>query len=358
MKPKSSFFCLWNIQVVTMKLFQRSYHPWKTVALLGYVASCFGNLHRSREVAAFTSPSVSRPTALVTGSTDGIGLTTAKNLAAKGYNVLIHGRSEARIADAVDAAQSFCENHSNNPGRIVPLPAADISTLHGCEKLVDNVKSILEQNDDLAALTVLMNNAGVYQKSFSQTADGLETTFAVNVLAPFVITSMLCDILLLQSKSRIVIASSISQGRSIRDWDDVAYCNRGYSAHGAYSDSKLLDAMLSMEMASRLQQASLGTDRITCNCLDPGTVNTKMLLEGWGRIGINVDDALDQTYLCSSPEVEYMTGGYFIWKSLRRASSDAYDVSERNKLWSLLSNLAPQASKEWNSAVSAAGVTD
>jgi NAD(P)-dependent dehydrogenase (short-subunit alcohol dehydrogenase family) len=307
-----------------------------------------------RHVSAFASSSATplRPTALVTGSTDGIGVTTAKNLAAKGYNVLVHGRNEARIARAVDTVQSFCNNHSNDPGRVVPLPAADISTVHGCEKLVASVKSTLERNDDLAALTVLMNNAGVYEESLSRTSDGLEMTFAVNVLAPFVITSLLLSTLLSQPKSRIVIASSISQGRSIPDWDDVAFCRRGYSAHGAYSDSKLLDAMLSMEIASRLKQAGLGTDRITCNCLDPGTVNTKMLLAGWGRCGIDVEDALDQTYLCSSPEVENVTGEYFVWKSSRTASSDAYNTKERDKLWALLSNFAPDAAKEWNVALS------
>jgi hypothetical protein len=113
--------------------------------------------------------------------------------------------------------------------------------------------------------------------------------------------------------------------------------------------------MLSMEMAFRLQQAGLGTDRISRNCLDPGTVNTKMLLAGWGRIGINVESALDQTWRCSSPEVENVSGGYFVGKSSRRASADAYDVNERGKLWSLLSNLAPQVAKAWNS-VSLAGV--
>jgi NAD(P)-dependent dehydrogenase (short-subunit alcohol dehydrogenase family) len=292
-----------------------------------------------------------RPTALVTGSTDGIGVTTAKNMAAKGYNVLIHGRSETRIATAVQTVEKFCRDHSNDPGRVVPLPAADISTIHGCEHLVDAVKTTIRNNEDLSALTVLMNNAGVYEESLVRTHDGLEMTFAVNVLAPFVITSTLLSTLLAQPKSRIVIASSISQGRSIREWDDVAYCNRGYSAHGAYSDSKLLDAMLAMEMAARLQEAGLGTDRITCNCLDPGTVNTKMLLAGWGKIGIDVEDARDQTWLCTSEEVENVTGGYFVWKSSRRASSNAYNEDERKQLWTILSHFAPQASKEWDAAV-------
>lgn len=345
-------------------LLPQSHRSWNILAAVGCLAFRVGGRHRYHqwEVSAMAPSSSShsiRPTALVTGSTDGIGVTTAKHLAARrGYNVLIHGRNEARIAKAVETVQSFCDkNSSNDSGRVVPLPAADISTVLGCENLVASIQSTLQQdgNEDLEALTVLVNNAGVYEESLSLTTDGLEMTFAVNVLAPFVITSLLLPtLLLLQPKSCIVIASSISQGRSIRDWDDVAYCNKhGYSAHGAYSDSKLLDAMLSMEMASRLQNAGLGTDRITCNCLDPGTVNTKMLLAGWGRIGMNVEDALDQTYLCSSPEVESVTGAYFVGSSSRRAPSAAYDIKERDKLWTLLAGLAPQAAKAWDSALSA-----
>ncbi|KAG7354825.1 oxidoreductase, short chain dehydrogenase/reductase family protein [Nitzschia inconspicua] len=337
-----------------MKTLLHSDPLWGILALSVSLAFGVGNSNHL-EISALSSSSPSmRPTALVTGSTDGIGVTTAKNLAAKGYNVLIHGRSDTRIKEAAETVESFCRHHSDDPGRVVPLPAADVSTVQGCEKLVSNVNSTLDNNQDLSALTVLMNNAGVYEESFSQTTDGLETTFAVNVLAPFVITSLLLPTLLAQPKSRIVIASSISQGRSIRDWEDVAYCKRGYSAHGAYSDSKLLDAMLSMEIASRLQKAGLGTDRITCNCLDPGTVNTKMLLAGWGRIGIDAQDALDETFLCSSTKVEHLTGEYFVGQSPRRASSTAYDLEERDKLWTLLSSFAFEAAKSWDSTLSTA----
>jgi NAD(P)-dependent dehydrogenase (short-subunit alcohol dehydrogenase family) len=284
-------------------------------------------------------------TALITGSTDGIGVTTAKNMAAKGYNILIHGRDENRIQRAAKVVRSFAEKHSSDV-QILTLPPEDISTVLGCERLVSHVRSVCEKKD--LQLNVLMNNAGVYSEDLILTSDGLEQTFAVNVLAPFVITSLLLDTLL-QSKSRTrnVIASSMSQCGSIRDWEDLHYSQRKYSAHGAYSESKLLDAMLSMEFAARLQEGGFDTDRITCNCLDPGTVNTKMLLAGWGRIGIEVEDALDQTWICTSPEVEDVTGQYFTLRSARRASSSAYDQQERDKMWKILSDLAPEAAKVW-----------
>jgi len=109
----------------------------------------------------------------------------------------------------------------------------------------------------------------------------LEETFAVNVLAPFVVTSLLLPLLTAKDGSRIVIVSSISQCSDIRDWDDVMKREKRYSDHLAYSESKLMDAMLTMEMADRLKK--LGAGRITVNTLDPGTVNTKMLLAGWGK---------------------------------------------------------------------------
>jgi NAD(P)-dependent dehydrogenase (short-subunit alcohol dehydrogenase family) len=222
----------------------------------------------------------------------------------------------------------------------------DLSTVDGSRRLAAEVERLCEEQPDLQ-LTVLMNNAGVFSEEHVVTDDGLELTFAVNVVAPFVVTSHLLPILLKQPKSKIVIASSISQCRDVRDWNDLAYAKRRYSAHAAYSESKLLDAMLTMEMAERLQKADLGTDRITCNCLDPGTVNTKMLLAGWGPCGIAVEDALDQTWLCQDPEVERDTGRYYVYKSERRASASAYDASERDKMWDILSEIAPDAAAMW-----------
>lgn len=285
------------------------------------------------------SSAQSRPTALVTGSTDGIGVTTAKHLLRRGYNVVVHGRDPKRIEKACEAIRSFQEN---DEGFLFSV-CANIETVKGSEKLAREVQELCEKHK--LQLTVLMNNAGVYVEKLKITADGTEETFAVNVVAPFVITSLLLPMLLKQ-KSRIVIASSISQCSTIRHWDNVNYEKRPYSAHGAYSESKLFDAMLSMEFAHRLKEA--GLDQITCNCLDPGTVNTKMLLAGWGRCGIDVEDALDQTWLCTSEEVNNVTGEYFVWKSSRRASGDAYDPTERAKLWKILSDLAPEAAAIWN----------
>jgi len=283
---------------------------------------------------------------VLTSSVIGIGLTTAKNLAAKGYDVLIHGRDQTRIDRAASSVRSFTEKNDDG-GRIFALPPFDLSTVDGSVGLATAVQKLCDEDETLE-LCVLMNNAGVFSEKHVVTSDGLELTFAVNAVAPFVITSLLLPLLLKQNKSRIVIASSISQCGSIRNWDDMAYATRPYSAHAAYSESKLLDAMLTIEMAARFKEASIGTDRITCNCLDPGTVNTKMLLAGWGPCGIDVESALDQTWLCTSDDVENVTGRYFVYQSDRRAASSAYDKTQRDKMWSVLSEIAPMAARLWD----------
>lgn len=295
-------------------------------------------------------------TALITGSTDGIGVTTARNILIgnSGVNeVLVHGRDDDRVRAATTSIQNSATKKKN---AAVALPASDLSTIDGCYDLANYV---LEYCSD-SNLKILMNNAGVYSNDLVRTQDGLELTFAVNVLAPFAVTSMLLPTLLANgsgnnkgSNSRIVIASSVSQSwRLSKDyWDDPQYRKRLYSAHSAYSESKLLDAMLTIEMAHRLEVAGIDTSVVTCNCLDPGTVNTKMLLDGWGPIGIRVQDALDETWCCTSPELENLSGQYFVGRSRRQASKCAYDSFHREKLWETLSELAPRAAAEWDRAV-------
>jgi len=279
-------------------------------------------------------------TALVTGSTDGIGLTTAKNLASKGYNVIIHGRNRQRIIQAIDAICSV----DQSLGEKIFGVESDISSLQGCKNLVYKVKSIIKSNN--LSLDILMNNAGVFERGHILTEDDLETTFAVNVMAPFVITSNLLPELLQKKdrQSRVVFASSMSQCRCIDDWEDLQFRERPFSAHRAYAESKVFDAMLAAEFASILEGNGFGANRITCNSLDPGTVNTKMLLAGWGPIGTEVDSALDEVWLCSSPEVSDISGAYFSW---RNKSSNVYKPSEREKLWKVLSGIDPSSTSEW-----------
>lgn len=281
-------------------------------------------------------------TALVTGSTDGIGLTTAKNLALKGYNVILHGRDSSRIEKAKKVVESFSRDETPKP--IVTSVLSDISTIDGCHDLVSSVRLVMKEMD-VSCLDLLVNNAGAFEEKYKKTKDGLEITFATNVMATFVITSNLLPQLLQSKRSRIVIASSISQCSSIHHWNDLQCRVREYDTHRAYSESKFLDALLSVEFASRLQ-SSYGVDRITCNCLDPGTVNTKMLLAGWGPCGIDVENALDETWLGTSEDVDGVSGTYFCNKRPMK-DANGYNKSDRIKLWNILADIDPASMERW-----------
>jgi len=278
----------------------------------------------------------------VTGATDGIGLTTAKELAKKGYRVIVHGRDSARIKTACEEVKAVSQYFPAD----ATIPAlADLSSLEGCKHLVSIVQDTCPTQLDL-----VINNAGVFSDGYGRKVVGehdLEETFAVNVLAPFVVTSLLLPLLTVKDGTRIIVVSSISQSYQIEDWDDLQFERRHYSAHRSYSESKLLDAMLCFEFADRLTAAGFDTSRVTCNTLDPGTVNTKMLLAGWGACGIPVKKALDQTWLATSDEVERVTGQYFVGRHNRKAASSAYDAGVRSKLWGILSDLAPDAAAIW-----------
>jgi len=291
----------------------------------------------------FTFSTTMTPTkiALVTGSTDGIGLTTAKALASSGYRVIVHGRDPDRVTKA-------CANVRAAGGSFAcAIPAlADISTLPGCKSLAETVTTVcLAQSSHL---DLLVHNAGVFVERKetvpwdNDASHTLERTFAVNVAAPFAITSLLLPVLI--AGSRIIIVSSISQASAINYWEDLQFQKRPYSKYQSYAESKLFDAMLCMEIAERLKVLS-----ITVNCLDPGTVNTKMLLAGWGACGIHVDKALDVAWVSTSSHLEGKSGLYFVGRKATKASWSAYDLNERKKLWEILCPLVSPVSKLWES---------
>ncbi|KAJ1494460.1 hypothetical protein T484DRAFT_1765562 [Baffinella frigidus] len=199
---------------------------------------------------------VAMKTALVTGATDGIGRHTATRLAQDGWRVLVHGRNPARIDEAV--------KHIKNqaPDAEVESFRADFASLEDVRKLGTEVLA------KHPTLDLLINNAGVYEESLTKTKDDHELTFQVNVLAPFLLTSLLLPavaasdyariIILLPAiaasdYARIIMVSSLSQSSRL-DWDDLEM-QKEFSSHGSYSTSKLCNAMHAVELASRLKTA-------------------------------------------------------------------------------------------------------
>jgi len=257
----------------------------------------------------------------VTGSTDGIGRLTAQSLARTNFRVLLHGRSQTRLEETRD------EILSSVPGAEIETYCYDLASMEGARGLADEVLAKHKKLD------VVVQNAGVFMQSHVVTADNLETTFAVNVVAPFILTKRLLPAM--GSGSRLLMVSSISQSDGGRlDLGDLQFLSRGFDSYRAYGQSKLCMAMMAHELALRVSPAISGEGPVVISC-DPGTVNTKMLLSGWGRCGINISEAHDEFNLVKECRPEWH-GKYFVGLRESRCSPDVYDQPKRQALWELL----------------------
>ena len=260
---------------------------------------------------------------LITGSTDGIGKETARLLAALGATVLVHGRDAQRCA----AARDEIRQAAGNPD--VDYFVADLSSQQQVRQLAADVLARYDR------LHVLLNNAGVILLQRQVTEDGVETSFAVNHLAPFLLTHLLLDRLKQSAPARVVTVSSTVHHDGRIDFSDLQG-ERRYNGVVAYKAAKLANVLFTLELAERLRGSG-----VTANCLHPGVVSTKLLDTGWGWTGVSVaQGAALSVYLASSPAVETVTGQYFEQTTPYRASSQAYDVRLRQKLWDVSARLA------------------
>ena len=220
------------------------------------------------------SSSLAARTILITGATDGIGQHTAKKLAADGNILLVHGRRPVVGAElAADLkARGAKDVHYFN---------ADLADLEEVERLADDVMASVNQID------VLINNAGVFDPTPAKSAQGYDMTWAVNVMAPFLLTRRLLPLVAKSQDPcpRIITTSSISQSYVLPPVQELFVKTASpKSAHRAYSDSKLGDHMLTVQLAKLLEREKK-LSHVKCLTMDPGTVNTKMLLSGWGACG-------------------------------------------------------------------------
>jgi NAD(P)-dependent dehydrogenase (short-subunit alcohol dehydrogenase family) len=230
---------------------------------------------------------------LVTGATDGIGRETARQLAARGVEVILHGRDPARLEAAVAAVAAA-------------VPGATLHTARGDLSRLDDVRALAA---DLVArfprLDALIHNAGIFAQARALTVDGFESTLAVNHLAPFVLTHLTLGPLR-AARGRVVTVSSVAHQRGELDLDDLAHA-RGFSGYAAYARSKLCNVLFAAEMARRLG------DAVTSNSLHPGVVSTKLLATGFGMQGNDslAEGAATSVFLALDPSVGTHTGKYF-----------------------------------------------
>jgi NAD(P)-dependent dehydrogenase (short-subunit alcohol dehydrogenase family) len=267
-------------------------------------------------------------TILVTGSTDGLGKELARELAQRGATVLVHGRSAERIeAAAAEIAEETGSDH------LVPY-RADLSSLAAVRRLAEEVAA------GRGRLDVLVNNAGVGLAARAESEDGHELTFAVNYLAPFLLTCLLLPVLRESTPARVVNVASI--GQAPVDFDDVML-EDGYDMSVAYSQSKLALIAFTFELAERLHAE--GETGVTINALHPATLMpTKLVLETVGRSVDSLEQGVAATLrLAIDPELDGVSGAYFDGREEAVADAQAYDPDARRRLWELSERLCGEA---------------
>jgi NAD(P)-dependent dehydrogenase (short-subunit alcohol dehydrogenase family) len=262
---------------------------------------------------------IDRQTILVTGATDGLGRATARELAALGATVLIHGRDAKRIESTLDRMMAETRNNRLKGYR------ADLSDLSQVRRLAREIASRHQRLD------MLINNAGIgggnVKDAHRETsADGYELRFAVNYLAPFLLTRLLLPLLKAAAPARIINVSSV--GQTPIDFDDLMMQKR-YDPMDAYRRSKLAQIMFTIDLAEELK-----ADGVTVNCLHPASLmDTKMVLEWFGHTMSTVKDGVDSLMnLATSTALEGVTGKYFDQKKESRAHAQAYDPAARARL--------------------------
>ena len=265
-------------------------------------------------------------TILITGGTQGIGKETARALARLGANVVLVARDRGRGEAAV------AEIQAGNPA--IELLVADLSSQADIRRLAEEFSATHEH------LHVLVNNAGMMPPARrTLTGEGVEVSLTVNYLAPFLLTNLLLDRLMASAPARIVNVSSESQSGRASDFADLNG-EKGYNVMRLYGVEKLALMLFTYELARRLA----GTG-VTVNALHPGIVNTNIfsqftgpfapVVERLGRLFLLTPEqgAVTSIYLASSPDVEGVTGKYFIKSKEARSAKASYDLALARQLW-------------------------
>lgn len=271
-------------------------------------------------------------TVLITGATNGIGKEAARGLAKLGAHVVIVGRNAQKCAETVAELQGSTGNQA------IEALTADLSAMAEVRRLADEVKARYPRLD------VLINNAGAYFDKRLTSADGYEMTFALNHLSYFYLTTLLLDLIKASAPARIVNVSSDAH-RFARLNLVNPHKPPVYSGFRIYGESKLANVVFTYELARRLE----GTG-VTVNAMHPGFVRTGFGKNNAGviskifslmqRFALTPEQGADTIiYLASSPEVEGVSGKYFVKRKAVPTSPVSYDQKTWEALWTLSERL-------------------
>jgi NAD(P)-dependent dehydrogenase (short-subunit alcohol dehydrogenase family) len=268
---------------------------------------------------------------MITGASSGIGLYTALALARTGMHIVMAGRDRART----EAARRFVTGRSGSDR--VDIVLADFSRLSEVRRLTAEIVSAYDRLD------VLVNNAGLFSPRYRLSADGFELTFAVNHLAPFLLTNLLLERIKASAPARVVTVASDAHRRNRIDVGDPTR-RRDWTMMKAYGHSKLCNILFTRELAARLDPRD-----VVATCLHPGLVATAIgqrggLVElGWRLLRPFMTSpekgAETPVFLATVSDPAPFHGGYVIKKALARPDPAALDAGLARRLWDESSRL-------------------
>ena len=274
---------------------------------------------------------------VVTGANSGIGKETAKGLVRLGAHVVMVCRNEERGRDAQAEIQAVAQNAQPSQANATDLRIANLGVQDEVYRLGESLRADYDRVD------VLINNAGVLLGSREETPDDIETTFAVNHLAPFLLTHLVLPLLKEAAgragEARVVTVSSEAHRGTSIDFDDLN-AESSYGMVQAYGQSKLANILFTHELARRLRDTG-----VTANCVHPGVVATNLWqgsdwLSRLARLFTWLyktpeEGAESVLYLAASRELEGVTGQYFKEMEAVNPSPEAYDEKAAARLWRL-----------------------
>jgi NAD(P)-dependent dehydrogenase (short-subunit alcohol dehydrogenase family) len=269
---------------------------------------------------------------MITGANSGIGKATAIGLAKLGARLILVCRDQNRAEEAITEIKEKTGNNS------IDLILADLSSQKEIHNLVKEFKNRYDK------LHVLINNAGVNLYKHTLTEDGIETTFAVNYLAHFMLCNLLYNTLKNSAPARIVNVTSSVQAKSI-DFDDLNGHNH-YRQLKAYAQSKLAVVLFTYEFARKIKGSG-----VSVNCIHPGFVKTNMVRKYrpfvkyfYHLVGLFLltpkRGAKTSIYVASSPEIDGVSGKYFKRRKEAKSVKISYDMNVAKQLWDASVKLA------------------
>lgn len=285
------------------------------------------------------SDPVNGPTCLVTGATDGIGKATALALAERGARVILHGRNPAKLDATLEQLRATTGNKSLHP------VLADFASLAQVAALGDRVAR------DFPGLSVLVNNAGLLTDHWQQSADGFELTFAVNYLAPYLLTLRLLDTLKANALGRIVNVASTAMGGGRVDFAN-RQLERAFDGWQAYANTKLMNVLFSHHLAGRLAGSGVVSNALCPGLIDTNFFHTNTLFAGGGyerlKPGMRSpgEGAMLPLYLATDPAAGGINGTFHVrvGRDGRRAVPLDWDRAAAGELWAKsLDTLGPWA---------------